>query len=304
MTTLLTTGKNRLPIDIRNFSELASTSNSDENNFRLLSTDISDDNLEINLCLYNTFYCEQSDVCIIFPYIRATNEAGYLSLLNLIRKKNKKSNKEEAERIENTVARQFKDFPVFSDAKITINEKFENGEIDVAIYKDNTLILIEVKSTYGIINFEERFRHEKHLIYAGHQLNKAVNALKTDVELLAKITGDSSVKFNQLKLETLIVSTSFEFDNEKFNGHRKISLLELMVCLHNDAFCLIDIDELSKDLTNNAEKIIDETESFKIVEKIREELSLYNKNPTIDDFFKALNSNIWEKVLPYYKKKL
>jgi hypothetical protein len=202
------------------------------------------------------------------------------------------------------VAQQFKDFPVFSDAKITTNEEFENGEIDVAIYKDNILILIEVKSTYGIINFEERFVFEKHLIYAGHQLNKAINALKTDAKLLAKITGDSGVKFSQLRLETLIVGTSFEFDNKRFSGHRKISLLELMVCLHNDALYLIDIDEVCKGLTNNAERMIDETEGFEIGKKIGEELSFYNKNPTIDDFFKALNSNIWEKILPYYQKKL
>jgi hypothetical protein len=300
ISTMVFKQKNRLPIDIRSFSELASVNGSDKDNFRLLSTDISEDKLQINLNLYNMLHYGQSDLCIVFPYIRATNEAGYLALLNRLRKRN--NNKNDAEQIESTVARQFKDFPVFSDAKITTNKKFENGEIDVAIYKDKSLILIEVKSTYGIINFEERFRHEKHLIYAGHQLNKAIKALQVDAELLAEITGDNSVKFDQLKLETLIVSTSFEFDNEKFSGHRKISLLELMVCLHNDACCLINIDEIYKNLAG--ENIIDEAEGFEIGKKIGEELSFYNKEPTIDDFFKALNSDIWGKVLPYYQKKL
>ena len=297
ISTMVFKQKNRLPIDIRSFSELASVNGSDKDNFRLLSTDISEDKLQINLNLYNMLHYGQSDLCIVFPYIRATNEAGYLNLLNLLRRKNKNNNTKEARQIENNVAQQFKNFPLFSDAKITTNKEFENGEIDIAIYKDKTLILVEVKSTYGIISFEERFKHEKWLIYAGHQLNKAISALQANSELLAEVTGDNNVKFDELKIETLIVSTSFEFDNERFSGHRKISLLELMVYLHNDAFLLIDVNKLGKNLTN-------EKESFEIGKKLGKEFFLYDKEPTIDDFLKALNSNIWEKVLPYWQEKL
>jgi len=318
--------KHRFLIDIRRFSELPRESNADC--FRLFSTDIGQETGEpqIDLKLYNTFHYAQSDLCVVFPYIRATNEAGYISLLNFLRKSNK-DNKKEAQRIENTVAQQFKDCPIFFGIEPIVDKKFEfqgeDGEIDVAIYKDKTLILIEVKSTYMIILFKERFQHEKNLIYAGHQLNKAIKALKTKPELLAEVAGDSNVKFDELRIETLIVSTSFEFDNQRFSGHRKISLLELMVCLHNDAIHLIitspvlqspEVRELCKKYESNPNKYDLNEIRFRLEHlgtnfdssELWEDFSLYDniKNPTMEDFLKALNSNIWEKVLPYWQEKL
>jgi hypothetical protein len=289
--------KNRFPVEIRNFLELANILKLDKNNFRLLSTDISDEKSRINLTLYNMFHCGQSDLCITFPYIRATANSGYLDLLNLLKRGSKNEQnerKDEAKQIEKNVAKLFEKCPIFANAKITIGEEFENGEIDVAIYKDKILILVEVKSTYGIVSFDERFIYEKKIIHAGHQLNKAINALKENEELLASITRDN-IKFDELKIEAIIISTSFEFDGKKFQGHKKLSLLELMVLLCNDTYDLICFaPKIVKQFKNDPNSI--PNVSY---------LSFYNtENPSIEDFLKALNSNIWEKILPYWKEML
>ena len=290
--TIATKGKSGFPVDINSFSELATTAkHSNKNNFKLLSTDISKNEPQIDLKLYHTFNYGSSDICTVFGYIKANNETSYHSLINWFSRNGK--SKDEAGNIEETVKQHFEKF---TGAKITANKNFRNGEIDIAVYKDKKLILIEVKSTYGIIKFEERFKHEKELIYAGHQLNRAIKALREDEKLLAEITGDSSIKFDELKqIKSLIVSTSFEFDNEEFSGHRKISLLELMVCLRGNANLLANFNKLSKQLTN-------EQEGLEMWRKLAEESSLcdYDKEKqTVDDFLRALDSNIWEKVLSY-----
>ncbi|MDR2971681.1 MAG: hypothetical protein LBU83_07130 [Bacteroidales bacterium] len=270
---------------------------------KLLSTDISNNESQIDLSLYNIFYYGQSDMFVTFPHIAAAGNFGYFALIHRLRKYNNncKEVKLMAGRIENIVVRLFEKCPapIFADAKITSSYEFDRqgikGEIDVAIYKDKTLILIEVKSTYGIVMLDERFRHERHLIYAGHQLNKVVKALQEDAELLAEVTGDKNIKFDDLKVETMIVSTSFEFDGQKFQGHKKRSLLELMLALRNNAY---DLVRLSPKIKNQYQNNPNNKISLK-------NLDLYDtKTPSVEDFLNALNFNIWEEVLPYWEEKL
>jgi len=313
--------KNRLPIDVRTFANLAECGGGTNGSvFRILSTDISNNFQSINLGLSSILHYKDSELCMTFPYIKATNNTTSLSLLNLLKKsrnddKSGEQKRKESEKVEENIANMFLYFPAFKNAKMIRNKKYEyngnKGEIDLIIYKDNTLFLIEIKSTFGILTFDERHKHEKQLMYAGHQLERAKNAIKNSHDLLIDITDEPKISLNEVKLETLIVSTSFEFDNEKFSGHRKISLLELMVYLHNDAFYLIMTSPkiISPELYEKALSNPKEIEPNEIYSKINKlnlrELSLYNTdNPTIVDFLKALNSNIWEKILPYWQEKM
>jgi hypothetical protein len=316
-------GKNRLPIEISKFSDLAKTSKSDTDIFKLLGTDISNNKSKIDLNLYSMFYCGKSNICIFLPYINAINGRGYIPLLNRVKRSRhynlgSSEQKEEAGRVVEFVSRQFNDCPIFAGInpkcdykyKVIVDGKSIEGDIDVAIYtpKDKTLILIEVKSTYGIIFFKDRARLEKCLYYAGYQLSKTVTAL-ADPKLLAEVTGDSNVKFDDLRIETMIASTSFEFDGQRFQGHRKVSLLELMVLLHNDATNLIWNSPKFACMTQYLDKSNpspkDRRQMENIINKVRKDLNLYNtKNPSVNDFLNALNFNLWEKVLPYWQKKL
>jgi len=313
------------------------------NNLRFLCMDVSADKTQ-NFEIYNTLCHKESDTCIIFPYMRKTSEPGYIAPLNRFKRNGSKAKlKEWGERTEEIIVQRFKENSIFANANISKGKPFYNekkepkGDIDVAVYKDKTLILIEVKSTYQIISPNERLRNEKCLLWAGCQLDKAINALKTDAKLLADITEDG-IKFEDLKIiKPMIISTSFEFDNQEFQEHKKLSLLELMVILRNDAIKLIlpspeiknRIKKLQSDkefretiIENNVkewkkthpcfnpEELHDLLEfalglkpNSVLTDAEFKELLLYKtENPSVEDFLKALDSNFWEKILPYWRE--
>ncbi|MDR3001034.1 MAG: hypothetical protein LBU89_07205 [Fibromonadaceae bacterium] len=268
---------------IYSFSELARISQGHEDNFKMFGIDVGNSESRINLNLHNIFYCGKSDACFAFFNMKINSTTGYRALLNLLKKNKKRLSNE-------YIIQLLRAFPGFSDAKITVNNNKGLG-IDIAIYKAKTLILIKLESAYLIENFAEKIKFEKCLIDAGHKLNEAIAALRIDAELLAEITGNND-KFEELKIETMIISDAFEFDGQKFQGHRKFSLLELMVILSGDVGCLASFSP----------KIIDQ---FRKNRKLNDlgELFLYDTDePSVEDFFKALDSNIWEKVLPYWEE--
>jgi len=294
--------------------------NSEEHDVhKLLSVDISDEESPIDIFAYNMLYYGELNVFVMLSFIAGTHEIGYFSLVRRLRKNHNSSEKKEwANELEARIAQLFRDFPAFKDANINTgvpidrlngeSKSIREGEIDVAIYKDKTLILIEAKSTYGIVMFDERHRHEKHLIHAGHQLTKVRKALQEMPALLHDVTGDENVKFDELKIETMIISTSFEFDGKKFEGHRKLSLLELMILLRNHGYYLvISSPKVQKQCENKLNDIIGlERIVERILERLVKQFNMYSTaNPTVSDFFDALNNfNLWEKVKPYWQEKL
>jgi hypothetical protein len=277
--------KTALPMDICKFSEFIEDCPSDGEGFRLLGTDVGDSQSQINLNLHNTFYCGQSDICLTFFHAKANSATGYLAMLNLMKKEGKRSDGE-------NIGRLFKELSCFDNAKITTDHSSKGMEIGIAICKDKTLILIEPVSVYKVASLAENIIFEKRLIAAGHNLNKIIAALQTEPELLAEITGSSDVKFEELRIETMIIGDSFEFDGKKFQGHKKISFLELIVALNDDA----------SDLVMFSPKAVSHFEEAKKFDIDLSDLVLYSTDkPSMEDFFNALNSDIWKKVLDYWK---
>jgi hypothetical protein len=141
-------------------------------------------------------------------------------------------------------------------------------------------------------------------MYAGYQLDKAIDALEKDAGLRENVTGDQKIEFSDLNIETLIVSTSFEFDGERFysghkpEGHKKISLLELMIRAKGTATLLI-LNPIVQSIRDNS-KIDLEQELESVIKK----LLPYRGDAPIDDFLKALDVDIWEKILPYWQESL
>jgi hypothetical protein len=167
------------------------------------------------------------------------------------------------------------------------------------------LILIEIKSTYQIQFLKEKHQHEKQLLYAGHQLSDAIDALRKSKELREDVTGEC-IGFEDLKIKSIIVSTSFEFDGEKFGEyneygqhveHHKHSLLELMLLLRKN--------ELPK-LIMSSPKVKDflQQNPYDGGHINQNDLDLYDigtGTPKIEDFIKALESGkLWKKMLPYW----
>jgi hypothetical protein len=285
-----------------------------EQYLKVFSTDLSDKSQKIDLNLSNILYYGDSGTYFIFTHIRATKGISYLPQITFLKRKTKYRNGnevlEESKCIENTVTELFKynAMPMFFDAKVEnslefydLKTKEKKGDIDVSIYdkKTKTLILIEVKSTYVAEGIEDSFEHRKCLMYAGYQLDKAIGALEVDADLRKNVTGDQKIEFSDLKIETLIISTSFEFDGERFyschkpEGHRKISLLELIIRASGTAIFLIldSIFQSIKDKQNIDLK--------KELDSVIKNLLPYRGDAPIDDFLKALDVNIWEKILPY-----
>lgn len=155
----------------------------------------------------------------------------------------------------------------FYDSKINKERK---SEIDVLAYKDETLFVIQHKSTYTRYKISEIYLHgKKALEKAGEQLELSMDYVKKNLEEVMEITGfNGEVK----RVFPLISSTSFEFDGQLFNGFEKISLFELRGILHNEARFLYDINhELQKAVG------IDELDSL--------ELEYHDGSPEIADRF-------------------
>lgn len=100
------------------------------------------------------------------------------------------------------------------------------GEVDVLAFRDNTLFIIEAKTTYQRI-LVNHIRSLRVTYYeAGEQLNNILDLLP---EYWADISSklNISVPYASVKKVTLIVTNSCEYDHQYFNGHLKISLSEL-----------------------------------------------------------------------------
>jgi len=331
----------RLPIWLETFSSLTEKDKNEEHvpdkeNFSLLSIDVKQEKSKFDLLLYPILRYEEN--LIIFPFMYALLNP-HISILNLL-KRNKENEEDSRERdeesrnVEKTVARMLKPIINFQKAKILSNKEYgENkGELDAVLYADKTLLIIEVKSVYRCNTMEDRHKHEKQLIHAGHQLNRGIKALSEDAKLLSEITGDSLIKFTDIKIETLIISTSFEFDHQRFSGHLKISLLELMIlCGHvypdqlfgaetpfidilkdSDIDSFNKLKEMQTNMPKNKEEQDRQRKEAEVIAKkienvdyftlVPDELKVHYKEPTIEHLMDCLNSNsVWEWVLPYWQ---
>lgn len=105
-------------------------------------------------------------------------------------------------------------------------DRDDRGEVDVLAFRDNTLFIIEAKTTYQRI-LVHHIRSLRVTYYgAGEQLSNILDLLP---EYWADISSklNISVPYASVKKVTLIVTNSCEYDHQYFNGHLKISLCEL-----------------------------------------------------------------------------
>ena len=186
--------------------------------------------------------------------------AGQLTSVNVINTLRRFANKRpeirsETQRIETNLGVQFKKrgFIVIEGYEPDKTDDFNPGEIDLICILDNTIIVIEVKSTYRRASKREAIRY-KHstLRKAGQQIKRKTEAVKhlleTDDafrELLGFKESDES------NVVGWIADTSLEYDHEYFNGYLKVSVEELYIALRNEAEMLVDfieqVDEANED---------------------------------------------------------
>lgn len=131
-------------------------------------------------------------------------------------------------------------FKALASYKYEDKVKHFSGEIDTLAYKDNSLFVIEIKTTHIEENLMRyaayqalRFEYK-----AASQLERNLDFIKTNFDSFKKIPElNIECSLEELKIIPLIVSNIFESDdiliNEQF---LKVSLFELMVILNNDLF--------------------------------------------------------------------
>jgi len=131
------------------------------------------------------------------------------------------------------------------------------GEVDLLAYKDGYLFVIEAKLTYfrnqlpGIYALEDTF--EK----AGNQLCRALVAVEKEFGSVREALS-IPVDYTELVVVPLIVSTTPEFDFEKYSGCRKLSQFELQGLLDPGSF--VFMRAVMKLYNSEAELAFSETE--------------------------------------------
>lgn len=189
------------------------------------------------LDLYFHTFIKWGDYYISFKTLVANRNWGN-SLVNRLLNKELTNRNKENNALEENLAEKFKNvgFEAINSYNIIKPDKDTLGELDTVVYQDNTLLLIELKTTYIRSSFVQISGHEKMLDKAARQLHRNKKYLdnnpKAAQELLDKLKIDKS--WDELKVESLIVSSSIEYDHQKFNGITKISLFELYRLLEDD----------------------------------------------------------------------
>lgn len=118
------------------------------------------------------------------------------------------------------------------------SHEYDGGEIDTIAYKENTLFLLELKTTYVEENIMSSQSYEllKFNALASDQLERATKYVKENyLELTLNKELNITCSLNELKIKRLIISNVFDGDGSHFTDlSGKISLLELAVILRNE----------------------------------------------------------------------
>ena len=181
--------------------------------------------------------------------------ASQLTNVNVINTLRRFANKRpelrnETARIETNLGNQFKKrgFTVIESYMPERSEGFNPGEIDLICVLENTVLVIEVKSTYRRTSQREALRY-KHttLRKAGIQIQRKTDAVKQLLQTDNKFQSLLGIKEPDIcKVVGWIVDTSLEYDHEYFNGYLKVSIEELHRALNDDADLLVDFIELAE----------------------------------------------------------
>lgn len=202
------------------------------------------------------------------------------------------SHQKQSAEIEKGIAEQFKGagFKAVNSYKFKDGES--EGEIDTIAFKDNTLFIIELKTTYleeDLLRYgwysASRFETK-----ARNQLERAQDYIEKNFILIKSIPElGVDCELADLKVIPLIVSNIFEIDDLQIhNEFRKISLFELSVILKNDLYNVLNsrIEELIPDTNSDI--------SFSGLIQSFNRLAPHFKNQNLQ-LYNAEQCNLWAK---------
>ncbi len=145
-----------------------------------------------------------------------------------------------------------RDFKVVLNWHPPVGPDGNAGEVDVICARDNTVLVLELKSTYLRRSRQAAWQHETTTLRkAGRQLHRKVAAVQQaliDQPELAQALGVETGA-PATAICGWIVDTSIECDHQRFGGFLKLSLEELLMALRDDRHLLHDPEGM---LTPNA----------------------------------------------------
>lgn len=200
------------------------------------------------------------DLIIEFPQ-RIAQQNIYGGIVNYLRKlhKNRDTLKDETNSMEKSLAELFtqKQFKVFCQYMPNDNTV---GEIDLIVVDNQTVLIIELKSTFLKTNLKEAYQYQNFTLKkASYQLDRKLKYIQDNYQ---DFTDKS---FNKVKFYSWIVDTTLEADHERFNQHLKISLEELIIYLKGHQNFMnfyenFDDFDTKNDEINNLQVLIDKIE--------------------------------------------
>ena len=122
---------------------------------------------------------------------------------------------------------------------------YNGGEIDTIVYKNKTLFVIEIKTSYLVEDLLRNIEYQarKFEYKAKEQLERNIEYIKQNFQEIKEIDSlNIDCKIDELKIVPLIISNIYEADDLIFGSQfLKITMFELMVILHNDLYNLLNL---------------------------------------------------------------
>lgn len=201
------------------------------------------------------------DLIIEFPQ-RIVQQNIYGGIVNYLRKlhKNRDTLKDETNSMEKSLAELFmqKQFKVFCQYMPNDNTV---GEIDLIVVDNQTILVIELKSTFLKTNLKEAYQYQNFTLKkASYQLDRKLKYIQDNYQ------DFTDKPFDKIKFYSWIVDTTLEADHERFNQHLKISLEELIIYLKGhqnfmDFYETFDDFDTKNDEINSLQVLINKIEN-------------------------------------------
>ena len=201
--------------------------------------------------LYESPILKIGNICYTFSTLLGDGNVFHLmnSLLYKKNNKNKQYNSsrtndinQEIKKVAAQVENWFSTIGYQAISELEFKNKDYEGDMDCLALKDDTLFIIELKSTYNRTTLRAAHDYKKTLHKAGKQLKKIENYIKDYYEeFKTTLNGiiDLPEDYKALKLYPIVVSTTFEHDYKLFNNYKKISLFELKIILEDSKSALL-----------------------------------------------------------------
>ena len=191
-------------------------------------------------------FVKLGDYVFTLPWVLTTQDNATALVNNLRRVRSGRPDVgEETQRVEHRLAEQMQrqGFRTLVGHMPADGEGEPPGEIDLLATRDGHLFLFEIKSGFVRQTLEGAWHHRT------STLRKAGRQLRRKLAFVRGATAEAGELRDELQIEAIppteqvhawIVDTSVDFDRERFSGHLKVSMTEVLIALRDEAALLGD----------------------------------------------------------------